>query len=804
MLYELLTDMQRFLRLSFSVVDQYPLQLYSSLRLCLPSSCLMHPIFAKNQPAWISKLPNPSKDWDPRQHVLEGHKASIEAISFSLDNTHMVSLSTDGNLRVWRLDTGECIREIWTQKHQDSNYYIGISISTNPMWVVTQTEEQLRLWRGDTAELVGEYELPASTTQTPQLSPCARYCAFIDASYHLVLLHLDPVNHLRQAHLDGSKIVLQRKHNSSRLTQLTERFFLSFSCDSRRIAICSIWNLDQSFVWDIASGNCISKCPNKANPRSIDLDHFNETTSVGLCVDRWMVAFRSSYMNSQIKVRWLNSGDLIRTLDGHKGFITTIDLLNNCTILGSSCSHGEIRTWNIETGVCLTLFAAFAGPLNGRISISADYHMACSILGTQTLSITTNAPNRQPISTQTSEDGIVKLILSEDAALAALIFMSGNIQIWDFFTGNCISHPSGGFYYWHEEAGFPWFTANFEYILIPIQQSSATHLLRTTEIWSRRTGQSLGCFTTTMADRNSRLSPHQLPRGQDIAISPNGRHIALVQYDTLHIFQTGIDAPHQIKAPGCIWDIMFSPDSSLLLMASAESRSFDVEDLQNYTERISIYDIDNAQIAGTIRSPRNFLQIVEMSMELAQLILHTRDTAVPSQDRIEIIDMRTKRTIRECDSKEVVIEVAVDRDLKGCAWRQRKVWYTWKICNIWSGESVHLDIYFTPMRVNFNTELSLVSTNMGDIRVDKLEGSIASLDQCDRVGLGLSDDTAWILWNNTKILWLPPAFRPETYDWNTLYVEISGSTVMIGASGEVLFFIFNIGDLLDRAPSFAT
>lgn len=76
--------------------------------------------------------------------------------------------------------------------------------------------------------------------------------------------------------------------------------------------------------------------------------------------------------------------------------------------------------------------------------------------------------------------------------------------------------------------------------------------------------------------------------------------------------------------------------------------------------------------------------------------------------------------MHEFDFKHAVLEVIVDRHLKRCTWKQGiEQFDAWIVGNIRTGTIAELDFYCSPLRVNFNTELSLVSTNMGYTRVDE-------------------------------------------------------------------------------------
>ncbi|KAH7213144.1 WD40-repeat-containing domain protein [Fusarium oxysporum] len=454
-LRELLTDNHRFLRMNFTIIDKFPLQLYSSLRCTIPSSSLLHHIFTKSKPLSISQLPSPPKDWDQHQQLLEGHKTKIVATSFSMDSTHMVSLSWDCNIRVWRLNTGECIREISTPKLKSTDASISVSTSSNTVLVLVKVDKKLRFWRGDTAELMGEFEIPLSTTLTPQLSPCAQYCPFINYSHHFALLHLGASGQVREVYLEHSETVCGSERHVGMRSCL-----LSFSRDSTCVAFSPAGSPDTSFLWDIESGKCTRKIQDEETFKVSRDGSSVSKRSLGLCDDALLVAFAPEHSRHQIEIRWLQSGNVVQTFKGQKGYIKTTSLLSNC---------------------------------KGGVSISADYQMACSRQGSQTISVTANTRNGLSMSIRFSRDLVQKLILSADATVAASISLFDTIRVWDFRIGMCMS---------------------------TIENSRLNPTIRycSPQI-SNRT------FIT------SRSSCDKIQKGRDIAISPNSRLVSLVHYD---------------------------------------------------------------------------------------------------------------------------------------------------------------------------------------------------------------------------------------------------------------------------------
>lgn len=64
-----------------------------------------------------------------------------------------------------------------------------------------------------------------------------------------------------------------------------------------------------------------------------------------------------------IRVWDLNSGRLLRTLEGHTGAVVCMDFLPKTKLLAtkSRASDNTIRLWHAETGACVAIFSEFAG-----------------------------------------------------------------------------------------------------------------------------------------------------------------------------------------------------------------------------------------------------------------------------------------------------------------------------------------------------------------------------------------------------------------------------------------------------------
>jgi hypothetical protein len=110
-----------------------------------------------------------------------------------------------------------------------------------------------------------------------------------------------------------------------------------------------------------------------------------------------------------------------------------------------------------------------------------------------------------------------------------------------------------------------------------------------------------------------------------------------------------------------------------------------------------------------------------------------------------------------------------------------------------------VDFGFVPRRLKWRLKFDAITqhihTNSGTIapheHLTDEDHRKLSLNE-DLIRCRISDDRSWLLWNDKKVFWLPPEFRP----WGKS-IEVFGSTIIIGTeTGRVLFFKFDLHNLL--------
>ncbi|KAH7176198.1 hypothetical protein EDB81DRAFT_850169, partial [Dactylonectria macrodidyma] len=101
-------DAVRFVKTNFSVIDETPLQIYSSALVFAPSKSIVRRSFEDRIPIWLSFWPHVKEDWDACLSTLEGHSDSVLSVVFSHDSKLVASASDDTTVRIWSVETGKC------------------------------------------------------------------------------------------------------------------------------------------------------------------------------------------------------------------------------------------------------------------------------------------------------------------------------------------------------------------------------------------------------------------------------------------------------------------------------------------------------------------------------------------------------------------------------------------------------------------------------------------------------------------------------------------------------------------------
>ncbi|KAJ4264710.1 hypothetical protein NW764_015795 [Fusarium oxysporum] len=90
-----MADAVRFVQMNFSVIDEAPLQIYSSALVFAPTKSVVRRTFECEVPRWLSRLPLVKENWDACLLTLYGHSDRVISAVFSHDSKLVASASSD-------------------------------------------------------------------------------------------------------------------------------------------------------------------------------------------------------------------------------------------------------------------------------------------------------------------------------------------------------------------------------------------------------------------------------------------------------------------------------------------------------------------------------------------------------------------------------------------------------------------------------------------------------------------------------------------------------------------------------------
>jgi WD40 repeat protein len=286
--------------------------------------------------------------------VLGDHKNFVVAVAVTPDGKKVVSGSADQTLRVWDLESGQCLATF--EGHTGGVQAVAVT-PDGKMIVSSSVDMTLKVWDLESGQcifnLIGHSGYGGGLAITPDGKKV------VSGSGDKTLKVWD---------LESGQCLSTLKGH----TQSISLWGVAVTPDGRNIISGS--NDDTIKVWDLSSGKCIATFKG----------HNDFITGVTVTPDSTKVISGSA--DKTLKVWDLESGQCLATFEGHTRDVLGVAVTPDGKKVVSGSADQTLRVWDLESGQCLATFEGHIG-LVYAVAVTPDGKEVVSGLSDHTVRV---------------------------------------------------------------------------------------------------------------------------------------------------------------------------------------------------------------------------------------------------------------------------------------------------------------------------------------------------------------------------------------------------------------------------------
>ncbi|KAK3363988.1 beta transducin-like protein HET-E2C [Lasiosphaeria hispida] len=456
----LVRDAYRFALSYKSIIEQAPLQAYTSALMFAPTGSLVKQNFRMEKPDWISMEPvvevewnaclqtleghrhlvysvafspdgqrlasgsgdNMIKIWDPIDktikiwdptsgqclQTLQGHRSLVQSVAFSPDGQRLASGSADNTIKIWDPTSGQCLQTL--EGHHSWVY--SVAFSPDGQRLTSGSEDKtIKIWDSASGQCLQTLQGHHGSVQSVTFSPDGQRLA--SGSYDKTIKIWDPTSGQCLQTLEGH-------HNSAQS--------IAFSPDGQHLTSGS--NDKTIKIWDPTSGQCLQTLQG----------HCDWVYSIAFSPDGQRLISASD--DNTIKIWDPTSGQCLQTLQGHCGWVYSIAFSPDGQRLASASSDKTIKIWDPTSGQCLQTLQDHHNWVYS-VAFSPDGQRLTSASGDKTIKIWDPASGQCLQTLQGHRGWVQSVTFSPDGQRLASGSYDNMIKIWDSTSGQCLQTLQG-------------------------------------------------------------------------------------------------------------------------------------------------------------------------------------------------------------------------------------------------------------------------------------------------------------------------------------------------------------------------
>ncbi|HEY9783612.1 MAG TPA: NB-ARC domain-containing protein [Leptolyngbyaceae cyanobacterium] len=443
---------------------------------------------------------------------LVAHTNWVVSLAFSYDGSILASSSTDCTVKLWDVNTGECLQTL----SGHSNGVFSVAFTPDDRIIASGSDDcSIRLWSVRSGKCL-KILLGLSWAKSIAFSPDGKTLVSggNDNTIKLWDVSSGQVVKTFQGHCDGIKAI-------------------AFSPCGKMVASGSH---DRTIkLWNVSTGQTL---------RTLE-GHSDRVWSIAFSPCGRMLA--SGAWDRTVRLWDVHTGKALRVFQGHTNWVLIVAFSGSETLVSGSCDQ-TIRFWSVRGGQALKTLQGYTNQVLS-VTFSPDGQMLASGCHDHTIRLW-NVNRGEALTTlQGHTNWVLAVAFSPQANTLASASYDQTIRLWGIKEGQCLKTLRG-----HIDGVW-------SVVFSPCGQILASGSEdRTVKLWNISTGQSL----RTLEGHSDRV--------WSVAFSPCGRMLVSGGWDcTVRLWDvsTGQTLNTFEGHTNWIWCVAFSPDGKLLASASA-------------------------------------------------------------------------------------------------------------------------------------------------------------------------------------------------------------------------------------------